>query len=79
MLLCPAVMDNIAEKVGKDFYLLPSSIHEALVVPDRPDMEVDSLAAMVREVNATQVAKDEQLSDHVYRYDYDNHSLVIAA
>lgn len=79
MLLCPAVMDNIAEKVGKDFYLLPSSIHEALVVPDRPDMEVDSLAAMVREVNATQVAKDEQLSNHVYRYDYDNHNLVIAA
>ena len=79
MLLCPTVMDNIAEKVGKDFSLLPSSIHEALIVPDRPDMEVDSLAAMVREVNATQVAKDEQLSDHVYRYDYDNHSLVIAA
>ena len=79
MLLCPSVMDMIAEKVGKDYYLLPSSIHEALVVPDRPDMEVDSLASMVREVNATQVAKDEQLSDHVYRYDYDNHSLVIAA
>lgn len=79
MLLCPNVMDMIAEKVGKDYYLLPSSIHEALIVPYRPDMEVDSLATMVREVNATQVAKDEQLSDHVYRYDYDNHSLVIAA
>ena len=79
MLLCPTVMDMIAEKVGKDYYLLPSSIHEALIVPYRPDMEVDSLATMVREVNATQVAKDEQLSDHVYRYDYDNHSLVIAA
>lgn len=79
MLLCPNVMDMIAEKVGKDYYLLPSSIHEALIVPYRPDMEVDSLATMVREVNATQVAKDEQLSDHVYRYDYDKHSLVIAA
>ena len=79
MLLCPSVMDMITEKVGKDYYLLPSSIHEALVVPDRPDMEVDSLASMVREVNATQVAKEEQLSDHVYRYNYDNHSLVIAA
>ena len=79
MLLCPNVMDMIAEKVGKDYYLLPSSIHEALIVLYKPDMEADSLAAMVREVNATQVAKDEQLSDHVYRYDYDKHSLVIAA
>ena len=79
MLLCPSVMDMIADKVGKDYYLLPSSIHETLIVPGRPDMEVDSLVSMVREVNATQVAKEEQLSDHVYRYDYDNHNLVIAA
>ena len=79
MLLCPSVMDMIADKVGKDYYLLPSSIHETLIVPGRPDMEVGSLASMVCEVNATQVAKEEQLSNHVYRYDYDNHSLVIAA
>ena len=79
MLLCPTVMDMISEKVGKGFYLLPSSIHETLIVPDNPDMEVDSLASMVKEVNATEVSKEEQLSDHVYRYDYDNHSLVIAA
>ena len=79
MLLCPTVMDMISEKVGKGFYLLPSSIHETLIVLDNSDMEVDSLASMVKEVNATEVSKEEQLSDHVYRYDYDNHSLVIAA
>lgn len=62
-------MEDIAEKVGGDFFILPSSIHELLVVPKQDGMDYSSLEAMVQEVNATQVAPEEKLSDHVYEYD----------
>ena len=52
-----------------DFFILPSSIHELLVVPKQDGMDYSSLEAMVQEVNATQVAPEEKLSDHVYEYD----------
>ena len=52
-----------------DFFILPSSIHELLVVPKQDGMELSDLEAMVQEVNATQVAPEEKLSDHVYEYD----------
>lgn len=62
------MMDKIREEVG-DFYILPSSVHELLIVPKTADMDLDTLQNMVQDVNATQVAANEVLSDHVYEYD----------
>ncbi len=61
-------MDKIRNEVG-EFYILPSSVHEVLIVPKREGMELSDLEAMVQEVNATQVAPNEVLSDHVFEYD----------
>lgn len=61
-------LSGLAEKVGTDLFILPSSVHECIAVST--DMGTpESLAEMVQEVNGTQVATEEQLSDHVYRYD----------
>ena len=65
----PGFMDVAAEKVGGDFFLLPSSVHEVIIVPDNGEMNFRDLEAMVREVNANEVAPQDQLSDHVYHYD----------
>lgn len=62
-------MDQAAERVGGDFFILPSSIHELLIVPDNGQMDLPQLQEMVREVNATQVAPEEKLTDNVYHYD----------
>ena len=62
-------MDQAAERVGGDFYILPSSIHEVLIVPDNGRMDLKDLEAMVRDVNATQVAPADKLTDNVYHYD----------
>ena len=62
-------MDKAAEKVGGDFFILPSSIHEILIVPDNGKMDLKELEAMVKEVNATQVAPADKLTDSVYHYD----------
>ena len=62
-------MDQAAERVGGDFFILPSSIHEILLVPDNGQMGLEDLQSMVREVNATQVSPEEKLTDNVYHYD----------
>ena len=62
------IRQEIAEKVG-DFYMLPSSIHETLIIPKDAGMEFKELEQMVQEVNQKQVAPGERLSDHVYEYD----------
>ena len=54
-------MEDIAEKVGGDFFVLPSSIHELLIVPKQEGMGLSELEAMVQEVNATQVSREEKL------------------
>ena len=67
-LLDSDAMDKIQEKIG-EFYILPSSVHECILVPKSNDMDLATLENMVQEVNATQVAPNEKLSDHVYEYD----------
>ena len=62
-------MEMVREQIGGDFFVLPSSLHELLIVPKSAGMELSELESMVREVNATQVEPDEKLSDHVYAYD----------
>lgn len=81
MLLCPEVMDHVADQIGtKAYYILPSSVEETLIVPEKPGMNVAELAAMVREINSSDVIeKDIYLSDHVFQYDYDKHQLIAAA
>ena len=62
-------MDQAAERVGGSFYILPSSLHEVLLVPDNGEMGLQELESMVRDVNATQVSPEDRLSDNVYHYD----------
>ena len=65
----PDFMEKAAEKIGGDFYVLPSSIHEVLLLKDDGTQEAAMLEDMVRSVNETTVDKTEQLSDNVYHYD----------
>lgn len=52
-------------------YILPSSIHELIVVPDSGDMDKNYLMQMVREVNSSEVRPEERLSDNVFYFDTD--------
>ncbi len=77
-------MDEAAEKLGGDFYILPSSLHEVLLVPDNEAMKANGitdfrdLKAMVMEVNATEVKPEEKLTDNVYHYDAKDHIFELA-
>ena len=71
-------MDEAAERVGGDFFILPSSTHEVLLVKDDGNANFRDLKAMVEEVNATQVAPEEKLTDSVYHYDSKEHIFELA-
>ena len=77
-LLDAKTMEDISEKLGGDFIVLPSSIHETIILPVNDDMDRQTLEAMVQDVNAGQVAPEERLSDHVYMYDSQAKELVLA-
>ena len=69
-------IDECIEKIGNDFYILPSSIHELIIIPNNNEMDAEILREMVKEVNRTQVSLEDKLSDNVYRYS--NGKIVIA-
>ncbi len=68
-LACPGVMEKISRIFPEGFYILPSSIHEVLVVPKDGEITPKELGSLVREVNQTEVSSEEVLSDRVYEYD----------
>lgn len=65
----PGVMDLVGDRMKGDYYILPSSVHETLVVPDDGRVAISELKDMVKEVNSTQVDPKDQLTDEVYHYD----------
>lgn len=69
----PDFLEQAAETLGGDFYVLPSSIHEVLFIADDGSLDRSNLEAMVRSVNETEVAPADRLSDNVYHYDSDAH------
>ena len=76
------IYDSVLSEIGKtleqDYWILPSSIHECIIIPVREDMQPGQLSELVREVNATRVAPEDYLSDSVYYYNTVLHRLTAA-
>lgn len=70
-------LHEIAESIGDDLYILPSSIHEVIAVPASMG-KPEELAEMVADINMEQVALAERLSNQVYHYDKDLRKLELA-
>ena len=67
-MLYPDLLKNFAEKIGQDCYILPSSIHEVILVPANAASGGEELREIVTDINRTQVAEEEVLADSVYYY-----------
>lgn len=64
----------------KDLIVIPSSIHECMLVPASEEIaDCGCIAQMVREINDTMVAENEVLSYHVYKYERQTGTMTIAA
>ena len=68
-ILYPGIPKYIFEQIGKNYYILPSSIHELLIVPEEETIDPLNLQEIVREVNESHILPEEYLSDSVYYFD----------
>lgn len=65
----PDFRKKVRGMIRGDFYILPSSIHEVILVPESFGLEPERMQEMVKEINQTGVAPEEVLSDSVYYFD----------
>ena len=72
------LLEECAGKLQGNFYILPSSVHEILLLAERPEMEAEDLREMVRCVNREEVSREEWLSENVYYYDREKGEIEIA-
>lgn len=68
-LLLPGMLEEYAKKMGSSLFLIPSSVHELLLIPDDGRLPAKALDQMVKDVNREEVLPMDQLSGHVYYYD----------
>lgn len=76
-LLYKEVIKAFAKQLDSDLYILPSSIHEIILLPYDSSYSKASLAKMVKEINSTQVPCEEVLSDNVYRYSMQDNKIIL--
>lgn len=66
----PGVLKEISEKHSTSLFLMPSSIHEFIILEDNGIYDPVELENMVKEVNKSSVLPEELLSDSVYYYSF---------
>ena len=78
--LSEKVMERVIDKVGENFYILPASVHEVLIVSADLNSanELQNLQDIVKSVNAETLDPKERLSDAVYIYDREKKEIRIA-
>ncbi len=75
-ILYPGVLEGIAEKEG-NLFIIPSSVHETILLPDDGTNSAEALKWMIHEVNRTHVVPEEVLSDSLYYYDLSRKEIVV--
>ncbi|MCP1101748.1 hypothetical protein M2454_001280 [Aequitasia blattaphilus] len=69
-------LKEIGKTLEEDYYVLPSSIHEVIIVPKSKAISREDLDAMIQEINETQVGEQEVLSNHAYYYNREKEELM---
>lgn len=69
LILIPEVLEAIREKTGRDYFILPSSIHEVQILPDDGSRSADSLKQVICDANRNFVGDERSmLTDSLYYY-----------
>jgi hypothetical protein len=75
-MLYPNLVRDFAEAVGSSFYIIPSSVHELLLLPTAHLEESSEIKNMIKEINDTQVSAEEILSYSLYLYDKEERKIM---
>ena len=76
-MLYPGLIRGFAEKAGHSLYIIPSSVHELLLIPTENTEEYAEIRSMIREINDTQVSEEEILSYSLYYYDREEGKIIM--
>lgn len=68
VILYEGYLKEIYDILGCNFYVLPSSIHEVILIPEREGISASGLLEMVTSVNSSEVSEEDILADSVYFY-----------
>lgn len=78
-LACPEIIGTAIQKMGIDCYILPSSIHDVILIEKKGDFnEIEELRDMVKLINRTEASANEILSDQVFQYNSKTRKIEIA-
>ena len=75
-MIYPDLIKDFAEALGSSLYIIPSSIHELLLLPVTNANESQDIKNMIREINDTQVKMEEILSYSLYLFDKEKEKIV---
>ncbi|MBP5330638.1 MAG: hypothetical protein J6Y89_02155 [Lachnospiraceae bacterium] len=71
------LLERIRRRLGKGFYIIPSSVHEVLILPESTEFNREMLDNMVKEVNSSVLSEMDILSENVYYYPDDCFEVVV--
>lgn len=69
VMLYSDLMKEITERIKTPFYIIPSSVHEVLILPQKEGMSLSGVKEIVRTVNRKVIEPEDFLSNNVYGYD----------
>lgn len=69
VILYPGILQEIAQRADKDMIILPSSIHEAILIPYDNRVDINEIQGIVRRVNDSLELQSEVLSNEVYLFE----------
>lgn len=69
-------LKEFADVIGGDYYIIPSSVHELILLLKGDDSDRDEIDKMIRDVNTRELSADEVLADHAYMYSRDDEVLI---
>ncbi len=72
------LLEDISKKINDNLYILPSSVHEMIIIPASFAGKTSDLKLMVEEINETQVEEEEVLSNSVYFFNRSTKKLEMA-
>ena len=78
-MLYPEMPEMAAEMFSGDFFILPSSVHECILIPENSGCDVRYLQEVVRQVNRDYVLEEDVLSDSVYKYSHAERKILICS
>ncbi|MDE6209482.1 MAG: hypothetical protein K2M73_07395 [Lachnospiraceae bacterium] len=71
------ILKKFSDILENDFFIIPSSIHEVILIPYQSCEDVEKYNEMVQEVNNTSVTEEDRLADHIYLYKSELNQVII--